>query len=105
MEESKGMGLDNSEQKKRKKSTLGLISDEDKEREPEPIKYPVEFFFSDMLPYLMSYVSTITGDYYNGMWRSQLKLFKALNNHIYKFNIPEVHENLWQICFNLSLTG
>jgi hypothetical protein len=34
-----------------------------------------------------------------------MQVFKALNKHISKFKMPEAMEGLWQICFDLSLTG
>ena len=107
IEESKGQNFNSElkESKKRKKSQLQQFLIGEDEQPVEQIKYPMEFLFSDLLDYLMQYVTVITGAYYNGMWRSQKRIFTAFNKHIHHFNCPDLVEKLWKIAFDLSFTG
>ena len=115
-EESKGMTFESKAKnakgvkmkngaKKSSSSALPYSVQEEAPEPPEPIEYPYEYIFSDLMPYMMQYVQALRHPLHIGMWRSQLSVLKAFNKHCKQFFMPEFHEEMWDITFDMAIRG
>lgn len=57
------------------------------------------------MPYMMQYVQSLRHPLHIGMWRSQLSVLKAFIEHCKQFFMPEFHEEMWDVTFDMAIRG